>query len=73
VIHATNRPDLLLDVAKVLSEYKIPTSAVNAKSTPDGYATIFAEIRIRDRYDLSTIVRKLKDIPDVMEVYRGNS
>jgi GTP pyrophosphokinase len=73
VIHATNRPDLLLDVAKVLSEYKIPTSAVNAKSTPDGYATIFAEIRIRDRYDLNAIVRKLKDIPDVMEVYRGNS
>jgi GTP pyrophosphokinase len=73
VIHATNRPDLLLDVAKVLSEYKIPTSAVNAKSTPDGYATILAEIQIRDRYDLNSIVRKLKDIPDVMEVYRGNS
>jgi GTP pyrophosphokinase len=73
VIHATNRPDLLLDVAKVLSEYKIPTSAVNAKSTPDGYATILAEIQIRDRYDLNAIVRKLKDIPDVMEVYRGNS
>ena len=62
---------LFLDVAASLSAAKVRVDTINARSTPDGYATVFILLTVRDRYELDTVIRKLDTVSGVMTVSRG--
>ena len=70
-VYAKDRPNLFLDVAASLSAAKVRVDTINARSTPDGYATVFILLTVRDRYELDTVIRKLDTVSGVMTVSRG--
>ncbi len=69
-ITAKDRPNLFLDIAAALSAAKVRVDSLSAKGTPDGYATVSAQVNVHDRYELDVVVRKLRGVRDVMEVER---
>ncbi|MCD7919947.1 MAG: bifunctional (p)ppGpp synthetase/guanosine-3',5'-bis(diphosphate) 3'-pyrophosphohydrolase [Clostridiales bacterium] len=69
-ITAKDRSNLFLDIAAALSAAKVRVDSLSAKGTPDGFATVSAQVNVHDRYELDVVVRKLKGVRDVMEVER---
>ena len=70
-VYAKDRPNLFLDVAAALSAVKVRTDTINARGTPDGFATVFVLLSVRDRYELESVIRKLYAVNGVMAVNRG--
>lgn len=70
-VYANDRSDLFLDVAAALSATRVRTDGINARSLPDGYATVLVTINVKDRYDLDNVIRKISGVSGVMTVSRG--
>jgi GTP pyrophosphokinase len=70
-VHAKDRPNLFLDVAAALSAVKVRVDTINARGTPDGFATVFIMLTVRDRYELDSVIRRLQSVSGVMTVTRG--
>lgn len=71
-ISAKDRDGLALDVAMALSTQKVKVNTLSARSQPDGYATIYLGLSIRDREELTRVINKLSQVQGVFLVKRAN-
>lgn len=69
-IFAVNRPGVIFDVSKVLTENDIALSSMNARSSKQGVATITLGFDIPDTSILRMIIGKLRNIEGVMDIER---
>ncbi len=69
-IKAVGNTNLLLQIAKLIAESKLPMKAINARTTRDNYELIDLTIEITDRSDLDKLVKKIKAMDNVEEVSR---
>ncbi len=69
-IKAVDNSNLLLQIAKLIAETKLPMKAINARTTRDNYELIDLTIEITDRSDLDKLVKKINAIENVVEVSR---
>lgn len=72
-VYAKDRSNLFLDIAAALSAAKVRTDAISAKGTPDGYATVYVQLCVRDRYELDAVMRRINGISGIMSVTRGKN
>lgn len=70
-IFAKDRDKLFLDIAATLSEAKVRTDSLSAKGAPDGFANVTAIISVRDKYDLESVIRRVRTVADVLSVSRS--
>lgn len=72
-IYGLNRSGLLNDVLKVLTNSSKNISSVNAQPTKDmKFATIHVSFGIENLANLTTLVDKIKSVPEVYSVKRTN-
>ena len=72
-IYGLNRPGLLNDVLQVLSHTTKNISTVNAQPTKDmKFANIHVSFGIQNLSNLTTVVDKIKNVPEVYSVKRTN-
>ena len=69
-IKAVDNSNLLLQIAKLIAETKLPMKAINARTTRDNYELIDLTIEITDRSELDKLVKKINGIENVVEVSR---
>ena len=69
-LSAKDREGLALDVATALSAAKVKVTALNARTTPEGEATLTVEVEVRDREELSAVRTKLHNVQGVYRVER---
>lgn len=68
---AYDRQGLLRDVAGILANEKINLSAANTQSdVQEQTATMLLTIEIRDMAELSRVLKKILQLPNVLEAYR---
>lgn len=72
-IKADDRDGLLAEIMEILTETKTHLFAVNAKSARDGFAVMNIKLRTPDIEYLKGLMKKIKKLPGVMEVYRTKS
>ena len=65
-----DRMNLILDISTALSSTSTFVSALNSRSTEDGFAVIRLEIRVRDGAQMKAIMNKLNQISGVLQVTR---
>ena len=68
-----NRAGLLADVSKELYDQGRDIAAVNAKTGKNSDASISVRLNISSKKDLDNLIKKLRIIPGVEEVYRVNA
>ncbi|MDT8716245.1 bifunctional (p)ppGpp synthetase/guanosine-3',5'-bis(diphosphate) 3'-pyrophosphohydrolase [Clostridium sp. 19966] len=72
-IRGEDRNGLLSDIMVVITDSKIHLHEVNARSSSDGYATINIKIKITNVDELKEVMKKIKKLTGVVEVYRTKS
>lgn len=65
-----DRDGLTLDVAMLLSSAGIKTTALSARSMPDGFAMVDMEIEVSSKAALTNVINKLNQIQGVYQVSR---
>lgn len=69
-IKSVGNANLLLQIAKLIAESKLPMRAINARTTRDNYELIDLTLEITDRSELDKIVKKINAMESVVEVSR---
>lgn len=69
-IKADDRSGILSDIMVLITESKIHLHAVNAKTSKDGFAVINVKLKITDIEQLKDLMKKLKKLNGVTEVFR---
>ena len=72
-ILAADRKRLLSDISKVCEDMDIDISGVNAKSNKDGSASIDLTLSITSVQQMQKILRSLRNVEGVTDVYRARS
>jgi GTP diphosphokinase / guanosine-3',5'-bis(diphosphate) 3'-diphosphatase len=72
-INGDDRDGLLAEVMEILTETKTHLFSVNAKPTKEGMALINIKLRTPDTEYLRGLMRRIKKLPGVTEVYRTKS
>lgn len=72
-VKADDRENLLADTMSVISDLKLQLSAVNANLAKDGYAFINIKVKITSVDNLNELMKKIKRLKGVIDVYRVNS
>jgi len=70
-ISAKDRDELALDVAMALSTQKVKVNNLSARSQPDGYASVYLVLSVKDKEELAGVTNKLSQIPGVLYVKRA--
>jgi GTP pyrophosphokinase len=65
-----DRSNLIMDVSSALSTTSTYVLGMHTFSSPDGYAMIRLDVKIRNSQQLSTVMNKLNQIAGVMQVTR---
>ncbi|MBQ8827882.1 MAG: bifunctional (p)ppGpp synthetase/guanosine-3',5'-bis(diphosphate) 3'-pyrophosphohydrolase, partial [Clostridia bacterium] len=71
VVKAVDNRKLLLQVANLINDMRIAMKSINARTTRDAYQIIDLVIEIGDRAQLDSIIEKLKQLDNVVEVSRA--
>lgn len=69
-IQAVDNSSLLLQIAKLIADMKLPMKAINARTTRDNYELIDLTIEITDRSELDKLVKKINSLENVFDVSR---
>jgi GTP pyrophosphokinase len=69
-ISAKDRDGLTLDVAMALSTQKVKVTNLSARSQPDGYATVYLVLSVKDIGELASVINKLSQVQGVFLVKR---
>lgn len=72
-ITGTDRIGIIVDISKVLTDMRIPVKSLNARTTKNGEAIFNVRIEINHTEQLEELIRKSRQIPDVIEVSRVSS
>ena len=70
-ISAKGRDGLALDIAMALSTLKVKVNNLSARSQPDGYATVYLVLSVKDKKELASVINKLGQIQGVFLVKRA--
>ena len=69
-IYAQNRSGLIADISKTLMEKNIDVISMNTRLSKQGVATLAMSFEIGGRDELKTIIDKLKQIENVIDIER---
>jgi len=72
-VQADDRDGLLADIMSVITELKLQLSAVNANLAKQGVALINVKLKITSVDNLKDLMKRIKRLKGVTEVYRVNS
>ncbi|MGN0144333.1 MAG: RelA/SpoT family protein [Clostridium sp.] len=72
-VKAEDRENLLADAMSVISDLKLQLSAVNANLSKDGFAFINIKVKITCIDGLNDLMKRIKKLKGVIDVYRVNS
>ena len=72
-VQADDREGLLADIMSVITELKLQLSAVNANLAKKGSALVTVKIKITSVESLTDLMKRLKRLKGVVDVYRVNS
>lgn len=72
-IKAEDREGILSDIMVLITDCKIHLHALNAKTSKGGYAIINIKLKIVDIEELKDLMKKLKRLDGVVEVFRTKS
>jgi GTP diphosphokinase / guanosine-3',5'-bis(diphosphate) 3'-diphosphatase len=72
-IQAEDRSGMLSEIMIILTESKIHLHAVNAKTSNGGLASVSIKLKINDIDELKDIMKKIRKLKGVLEVYRTRS
>jgi (p)ppGpp synthetase, RelA/SpoT family len=72
-VQADDREGLLADIMSVITELKLQLSAVNANLAKKGSALVTVKIKITSVESLKDLMKRLKRLKGVVDVYRVNS
>ena len=69
-IKAEDRDGILSDIMVLITDCKVHLHALNAKTSKGGYATINTKLKITDIDELKDLMKKLRRLDGVVEVFR---
>ena len=72
-VKAEDRSGVLSDIMNVIMESKLPLNALNAKSAKSNLAYINIKVKIDTIEQLKELMRKVRKLNGVMDVYRMNN
>lgn len=72
-VKAEDRIGILTDIMIIITESKLPLNALNAKSSKGNVAMINIKVKIDSIEQLKELMRKIRRLKGVMDVYRMNS
>ena len=72
-VQADDREGLLADIMSVITELKLQLSAVNANLAKEGSALINVKLKITSVDSLKDLMKRIKKLKGVSDVYRVNS
>jgi GTP pyrophosphokinase len=72
-IKADDRSGILSDIMVLITDFKIHLHALNAKTAKGGFAVINIKLKITDIDQLKELMKKLKRLDGIMEVFRTKS
>ena len=72
-VKTEDKSGILSDVMNILMDSKLPISALNAKSAKGNLAYINIKIKIDTVEQLKELMKKIKRVPGVLDVYRMNN
>lgn len=72
-VKADDREGLLSDIMELIVETKTYLCAVNAKTVRNGIAVVNVKLKISDVEHLKDLMRRIKRLDGVMEIYRTKS
>lgn len=72
-VQADDREGLLGDIMSVITELKLQLSAVNANLAKEGFAFVNIKVKITSIDDLKDLMKRIKRLRGVVDVYRMNS
>ena len=70
-IFANDRKGLLLEVTKVLSEESVNINSITANTAKNGVATLTISFDTKGIAQLDEIMRKLRQLPNVIDIERS--
>ena len=73
LIRAADRKRLVSDISKACEDLDIDISGINAKSTKDGQANITLTLSISSTQEMQKVLRSLRNVEGVVNVYRARS
>ncbi|MFA5340511.1 MAG: bifunctional (p)ppGpp synthetase/guanosine-3',5'-bis(diphosphate) 3'-pyrophosphohydrolase [Clostridia bacterium] len=69
-IKSYDRPNLVTDIMKLLSEQKIKCNGVEAKLSKEGYADVRIIVMMRNKDEIQELNRKLRKISGIFDISR---
>ena len=72
-VKTEDRSGILSDVMNIIMDTKLPLNALNAKSAKGNLAYINIKVKIDTVDQLKELMRKIRKLPGVMDVYRMNN
>ncbi|GAA0085177.1 bifunctional (p)ppGpp synthetase/guanosine-3',5'-bis(diphosphate) 3'-pyrophosphohydrolase [Clostridium sp. CTA-7] len=72
-VRAEDRIGILSDIMIIITEARLPLNALNAKSSKGNIALINIKVKIDSIEQLKELMRKIRRLKGVMDVYRMNS
>lgn len=72
-VKADDRIGILTDIMNIISESKLPLNALNAKSSKANTAMVTIRVKIDSIEQLKELMRKIRRLKGVMDVYRMNN
>lgn len=72
-VQAEDREGLLGDIMSVITELKLQLSSVNANLAKEGFAFVNIKVKITSIDDLKNLMKKIKKLKGIVDVYRVNS
>ena len=72
-VKTEDKSGILSDVMNILMDSKLPLNALNAKSAKGNLAYINIKIKIDTVEQLKELIKKIKRVPGVLDVYRMNN
>ena len=68
-----DKSGVLANIANKLAEEKINIASISSKPAKDGNTIVDVVVSILNKNSLDTLMKKLKNLPDVYEVFRGEN
>ena len=69
-IYADNRTGLLADISRIFTERKIDLRGINSRTSKQEVATISLDFEIGSKEELRSLIEKLRQVENVIDVKR---
>ncbi len=69
-IYCNDRPGLLVDISRVFTERDINIVGLNSKTSKQGVATIDVSFHTKGRQQINSLVERLRQIENILEIQR---